>query len=71
MIDELNQLPKGGGKAQVHGSGQVGMIMAFFTYLDELHSSHKVIDDGLPAPPMPPLDGKVILSAGDNDPVRR
>ena len=71
MIDELNQFPKCGRKAQVHNSVKTGMVMPFFADLNELHSTGEVIDDCLPAAPMPPLDGEVILSAGDNDPVRR
>ena len=71
MIDELNQFPKCRGEAEIERSIQPGMIVASFADLNELHSTGEVIDNCLPAAPMPPLDGEVILSAGDNDPVRR
>jgi hypothetical protein len=46
------------------------MVILSLPDLDEKNLSAEMIHHGLPSAEMPPFDGVVILTAGDDDPIR-
>src|SRR5881396_1665702 len=70
VINQTNEFAQRRLPAQIQHTVERGMIVMFFTDLNEEDFSSKLIDDRLPAAEMPPLDCIIQFAARDDNPIR-
>jgi hypothetical protein len=68
MVNEPHQLPQTGLPAQIDDFLKTRVMMLIVSDLHELNFAAEMINDLLVTPRLPPLDGRVILSAGGDNP---
>ena len=67
-MHEKDHLPKCCLAPQIKDAIHRRVVMAPLAGLDKINPTLEMIDDLLPAATMPPLDRKIILPTGANDP---
>src|SRR5207249_9383428 len=70
VINQPHQFAQRRRATQIDDAVQGRVVAALLADLDEEYLSLKMIDYGLVATKVPPFDGEVVFSSGDDDPVR-